>query len=477
VDRKVDVAILGAGTAGLSAMAQVRRAKKSFVLINGGELGTTCARVGCMPSKALIQVAHDLHRREIFEREGIEGGEALSANWPNTMEHVRDLRDILVDRVLANSTDQMGDEFIEGYARFIEPYVLQVGEQKISADRIVLACGTRPVVPPSWADFGERILTSDTVFELEDLPRSIAVVGLGVIGLELGQALSYLGVSVTGFDQQETLAGITDPTARQSAIELMSRSFPIYLGHAVELKEEAGQIRVNAGDQSVVVDSVLASMGRRGNLDWLAMENSGVDCDAHGQPIFDRHTMRCGESRVFIAGDISGTDQVLHEATDEGRIAGYNAARDSAVAFKRKTPLAITFTSPNICHIGVAFDDLPADQVEMGEMRLGPVGRALIMGANRGLLRVYAERSTGRLLGATLIAERAEHLAHLLAWCIDERMTVLQMLRKPFYHPSMEEALQGALRDVFPKLNQKTDSADAPPELEALHEPDSSTSV
>lgn len=130
MDRKVDVAILGAGTAGLSAMAQVRRAKKSFVLINGGELGTTCARVGCMPSKALIQVAHDLHRREIFEREGIEGGEALSANWPNTMEHVRDLRDILVDRVLANSTDQMGDEFIEGYARFIEPYVLQVGEQK-----------------------------------------------------------------------------------------------------------------------------------------------------------------------------------------------------------------------------------------------------------------------------------------------------------------------------------------------------------
>ena len=112
MERNVDVAIIGAGTAGLSAMSQVRQAKKDFVLINGGELGTTCARVGCMPSKALIQVAHDLHRREIFEREGIEGGAGLSVNLPDALEHVRDLRDILVDRVLANSTDQMGETFI-----------------------------------------------------------------------------------------------------------------------------------------------------------------------------------------------------------------------------------------------------------------------------------------------------------------------------------------------------------------------------
>ncbi|MBT6933363.1 MAG: FAD-dependent oxidoreductase, partial [Proteobacteria bacterium] len=90
MERNVDVAIIGAGTAGLSAMSQVRQAKKDFVLINGGELGTTCARVGCMPSKALIQVAHDLHRREIFEREGIEGGADLTVNLPDALEHVRD---------------------------------------------------------------------------------------------------------------------------------------------------------------------------------------------------------------------------------------------------------------------------------------------------------------------------------------------------------------------------------------------------
>ncbi|HAF75202.1 MAG TPA: dihydrolipoyl dehydrogenase, partial [Gammaproteobacteria bacterium] len=274
MERSVDVAVIGAGTAGLAAVSQVRQANKSFVLINGGELGTTCARVGCMPSKALIQVGHDLHRRQLFDREGIEGGEGLSANLPDVLEHVRDLRDILVDRVLGNSTDQMEEEFLDGYARFVEPGRLQVGDEVIQAENIIIACGTRPVVPSAWVDFGDRILTSDTLFEQEDLPEAVAVVGLGIIGLELGQALAQLGIAVTGIDQAETIAGLSDPSARQSAIEVMSRAFPLWLGHTAELQDEGGRIRVSAGEQSVVVDKVLAAMGRQPNLDWLALEHA-----------------------------------------------------------------------------------------------------------------------------------------------------------------------------------------------------------
>lgn len=468
MERKVEIAIIGAGTAGLNAMGQAKRAGKDFVLINGGELGTTCARVGCMPSKALIQVAHDLHRREVFGREGIEGGDTLSVSLPDTLEHVRDMRDILVDRVLGHTTDQMGDEFIDGYARFVGPGVLQVGEDTIRAASVVIACGTRPAVPPAWVDFGERILTSDTIFEQEDLPDAIAVVGLGVIGLEIGQALAHLGVSVTGIDMLDTIAGLRDPDARRSAIELMERAFPIWLGHEVELFEDEGRIRVSAGEQVVVVDKVLAAMGRQSNLDWLAIENAGIELDARGVPVFDRNTMRCGDHRVFIAGDISGSDQILHEAADEGRIAGYNAAHTESVAFARKTPLAITFTSPNICTVGASLADLDPDTTAIGEMRLGPVGRALVMGANRGIVRLYADQISGVLLGATLVAERGENLAHLLAWCISENMTALQMLRKPFYHPTMEEALQGALRDLLSMVELVPELLDAPAELEVL---------
>ena len=122
MERKVDVAIIGAGSAGLTATATVRRYTENVVLIDGGELGTTCARVGCMPSKAAIQVAEDLHRRGIFEREGIEGGDGLSADIPASMEHVRDLRDVFVDQVLSCSIDDMDETmFLAENASFLEP--------------------------------------------------------------------------------------------------------------------------------------------------------------------------------------------------------------------------------------------------------------------------------------------------------------------------------------------------------------------
>ena len=167
MERQVDVAIIGAGSAGLYALSQVRRAGKSFVLINGGELGTTCARVGCMPSKAAIQVAEDFHRRHVFRRYGIEGTNSLEIDLAEAMEHVRDLRDTFVDRVLAGSTDDLGDEFIQGYAEFLEPTLLGVGEQRVRAAKVIIATGSRPFVPPAWAPFRDKVLTTDELFEQE----------------------------------------------------------------------------------------------------------------------------------------------------------------------------------------------------------------------------------------------------------------------------------------------------------------------
>ena len=205
MEEQVDVAIIGAGSAGLYALAQVKRNTDSYVLIDGGELGTTCARVGCMPSKALIQVADDFHRRKLFNREGIEGADEMRIADADVMEHVQGLRDIFVDKVLSTSTDDMGEEFIEAHARFLEPGLLAAGERRIRAKRIVIATGTSPIVPAAWKAFGDRVLTTDEIFELETLPQSMAVIGLGVIGLELGQALLRLGVEVTGIDQLERI--------------------------------------------------------------------------------------------------------------------------------------------------------------------------------------------------------------------------------------------------------------------------------
>lgn len=453
MQREVDVAIIGAGSAGLTALSTVRRFTDSYVLIDGGELGTTCARVGCMPSKVAIQIAEDMHRRGVFEREGIVGGEQLSLQRATAMEHIRDLRDVFVDQVLATSIDNMDDEFMAADARFLEPTLLQVGDSQVRAKRVIIATGSQPIVPAAWQAFGERIITTDSFFELETLPESIAVIGLGVIGLELGQALQRMGVQVTGVDQLLQLAGLRDPVVNSQAVDILGKEFPLWLGHAAELQAEPdGRIRVTAGPHSVVVDKVLAAMGRRPRLEKLDLQAIGVAYNERGVPDYDPHSLQLGDLPIFIAGDVDGERPILHEANLEGRIAGYNACQSTAVRFKRKPAFSITFCDPNIVSVGATLDELDPANIEIGEMKFGPLGRALIMLKNKGMLRLYARKTDGRLLGACMIAPKGEHLGHLLAWSLQQELGVADLLKMPFYHPTLEEGLQAALYDLRRKL-------------------------
>ena len=458
MEKTVDVAIIGAGTSGLNAMSQVKKAGKSFVLINGGHWGTTCARVGCMPSKAFIQVAEDYHRREIFERHGIEGEDELNLDIAEGLEHVRDMRDIFVDRVQGSSTDNLADDVkIEGYARFLDASSVQVNDTIVRASCFVIATGTRPVIPAAWEKFGDRILTTDELFEQQNFPATMAVIGLGVIGLELGQALSRKGIRVTGVEASDRIASLADETANEVAVELMRKEFDIWLGEQATLEEAGEQLKVSAGEQSVLVDKVLVAIGRKPNLENLGLDKLDIALDENGLPVFNSNTMQLGDLPIYIAGDVNASRQILHEAGDEGKIAGYNAAHGSACAFKRKTPLAITFSDPNIATIGADWSGLAAnDRVVVGEMRMGPVGRALIMGKNKGIMRVYVDKTNARVLGATLVSVKAENIAHLLAWSIQQGLTVFDILRMPFYHPVIEEALQACFYDVLKKLDIKS---------------------
>ena len=460
-ERSVDVAIVGSGSAGLYALSKVRPSGKTWVLINGGEPGTTCARVGCMPSKALIQVAEDYHRRTVLGRYGVDGHEAMELDIPEALDHVQDLRDTFVDRVLSNSTDDMGEEFVQSYARFVAPDLLQTEDgQRIRAGRIIIATGSRPMMPEAWKAFGERILTTDDVFEQEDLPKSLAIIGMGTIGLELGQSLHRLGIEVIGFDQLDTLGGAQDPEVCACAQEILGKEFPIHLGHRAEIGEAGdGRLRVTAGEVSVVVDKVLAAMGRVPNLDNLGLENLGCELDHRGIPRFDPNTLQVGDLPVFIAGDVTGERQVLHEAGDEGRIAGANAVGDEIRAYRRKVPLFINFCDPNICIVGRRWNELDPATTAVGQIRLAPVGRALIMGKNKGIIRLYADKASGRILGSEMITTKGENLAHILAWCIQLGLTVGDLLRMPFYHPVIEEALQAALYDLYGKVDTKNPGA------------------
>ncbi len=470
--REVDVCILGAGSAGLYATGQVARRARDFLVIDPGPLGTTCARVGCMPSKVLIQAADDLwHARHGFAKEGISGGEGVMADIPAVLAHVRKMRDGFAAGPAgkAEQLEKRG-KLVRGAARFVAPDAVEVNGERIKAKAFVIATGSKPVVPAAWVEkFGEKILTTETLFEQQDLPATMAIIGMGVIGLEMGQALSRLGIDIVGVDMADTVGGLTDDGVSYPATSVFREEFPLWLGAPAELEEaEGGRILVKAGGNEKVVDKVLVALGRKPNLDGLNLAAAGIETGERGTPDFDPATQRIGETHFFIAGDADGHRQILHEAADDGRIAGFNAAAlargERVRRFRRKVPLAIVFSDPNIAMVGETFAQLDATLGEdegfvVGERDFSTQARARVMLANRGVLHIYARKEDGRLLGAEMCIPRAEHIAHELAWAMERGLTVADLIAMPFYHPVVEEGLQNALHDAYAQL---PDSAKVP---------------
>ena len=451
--RTVDVAIVGAGTAGLSALREVRGVTEEFVIINAGDWGTTCAARGCMPSKALIEAVNAFHRRHDFVAFGIGGSDGLSIDVPSVLARVRRLRDGFASGP-RSKPEQLGERAVSGRARLIGPDRLEVNGEQIVARRIVLAPGSVPVMPKSWAAFGDRILTTDTLYEQPDLPRRIAVVGLGAIGLEMAQALARLGLEVTAFDALHRVGGVDDPEVATALHERIAREFPVHLGTQVELEETDGQISVAWADDSVEVDAVLAAMGRRPNLDGLGLETLGVTLDERGLPPVDSETLQVADLPIFLAGDANGDRPILHEAADEGHIAGRNAAAEQVQAHCRRTPLSIVFSDPQLARVGTPLSSLDPEHTVVGSADFTRQARARTAERAVGLLRVYGDRQTGRLLGAEMAIPAAEHIGHLLALAIEQKLTVQQVLAMPFYHPVIEEGLRGALRQIAKKTPQ-----------------------
>lgn len=449
--KAVDVAIVGSGTAGLAALREVRRRTDDFVLINAGAWGTTCARVGCMPSKTLIAAARAVHARTKFGEFGIRDGEAVRADIPAVLRRVRKLRDEFVAGVL-KGTEDLGERAVADRARLEGPNRLVVGDRVIEARRIILAPGSSPIVPAPWRELGDRILTSDELFEQEDLPGRMAVIGLGPLGVEMAQALSRLGIEVHGFEAGPRIAGLSDEKVSDLAAEELGRELAVHLGTQVELAGGENGVEVRWDGGSVAVDRVVVAVGRRPNLTDLGLETLGVELDDRGMPEVDPATMRIGDTPVFLAGDAIGDRPLLHEAADDGHIAGLNATAEEPIRLARRTPLSIVFCDPEVAMVGRRAADLDPDATLTGEVDFADQGRARILQENRGLLRVWADGSDGRLLGAEMAIPAAEHIAQFLALAIGQRLTVHDVLRTPFYHPTLEEGLRTALRGISRQL-------------------------
>jgi dihydrolipoamide dehydrogenase len=259
---------------------------------------------------------------------------------------------------------------VRGYAHFLDDRTLQVGDaQRVTFAQAVIATGSSPSIPPMLRAAGERLIVNDDVFAWDDLPRAVAVFGPGVIGLELGQALHRLGVEVHLFGRGGPVGPLTDPQVRDYAAQTLRSEFYLDADASIDrIESTADGVVIAFTDlaghaRALRVDYVIAAAGRTPNVRGLKLEHTSLQLDKLGVPVFDPRTLRCGDSHIFIAGDVNNALPLLHEAADEGSIAGENAARFPAVRpGLRRAPLAVVFTDPQLAMVGARYADLDAAQ-------------------------------------------------------------------------------------------------------------------
>ncbi|MEZ5864146.1 MAG: dihydrolipoyl dehydrogenase [Geminicoccaceae bacterium] len=472
--RKVDVAVIGAGTAGLNARSEVVKCGGSVVLIEHGPYGTTCARVGCMPSKLLVAAAERARAVRGAPTFGVHAAGGLEIDGRAVMARVQRERDRFAGGMVRATEALPEEERLRGHARFVGPTSLEVEGERIEAGAVVIAAGSSPWLPPPFDDLAEHVLTSDTIFELADLPASLAVIGTGVIALELGQAMAQLGVAVAFFNPFDDLGPFSDPELMEAARSILGAELELHLEaeiREVQADNDGLHLHWRAADGTSHhrhFARVLVAAGRRPNLAGLGLAATGLTLDDQGRPPWNPETAQCGDLPIFMAGDVGGGTGLLHEAADEGRIAGANALLYPRVeSHRRRTPLAIAFTDPQMAIVGRRFADLDPEEVATGAISYADQGRARVMAEDRGLVRLYARRGCGTFLGAEMLGPRVEHMAHLLAWSCQQGLSVPRMLEMPFYHPVLEEGLRTALRALAKELDMVStrrceDTADKP---------------
>ena len=453
-----DVAIIGAGTAGLAAERSARRNGAKTLLIDEGFGGTTCASVGCMPSKLLIAAGNAMHAVNHASVFGVEASGKVDG--VAVMARFRKERDAFVAGVETSIDKLPEDVKIEARAKFAGATILALSDgREVHAKAVVIATGSSPSVPDMFDAVRDRVLTNESIFELQDLPKSLGVVGAGALGLELAQAMARLGVETMVFDTGDTIGGLKDRHVGEAYHAILSREMPILLGVELEVKPEGDGVMLSwSGSESGErrFEYLLVATGRPPRIKGIRLETTGLGLDDHGMPDYDCETMQCGTAPIFIAGDADHDRAVLHEASAEGTIAGRNAARYPEVTPGTRTvPFAITFTHPNVAVIGRIAEDDDADSV-IGTASYDDQGRAKVEACNAGLARFYADRRDGRLTGATMAGPAVEHSSHLIAWAIQSGWTATEVLDLPFYHPTFEEGMKDALRSICSEVHAPT---------------------
>ena len=455
-----DIIIIGAGTAGISAYKEAIKYTQNILIINKGPWDTTCARVGCMPSKVLISTANRMH--DIQNAQEVALNVRSEINTSQVMQHVKALRDRFTHATLKDVEHWKSEHKISGEAKFVNKNTVEVNGKQYQAHSFIIAVGSTPSYDRSWkTEIGHKLITSDEIFELEYLPKSMAVIGSGAIAIELAQAMHRLGVETTIFARSKKVGILTSPQLQDIAqVELLNELNIKFEVLPNNVKNTVHGVEIdfieNKQSKSINVEYILNATGRNSNLSTIALENiNPAFSDLKSLPI-NIESKQLADLPIFIIGDAFTQTPLQHQAAHEGRKVVSSCLNFPSITNRNDlTPLGIVFCNPEMAIVGQSYSNLTESNTKFttGTVSYEKQGRAIVLGKNKGAVEVYVDNATRKLLGAELFVESAEHLAHLLSWMISENLTIDQILDKPFYHPTLEEGLRTALKHARRQLD------------------------
>jgi mercuric reductase len=428
-----DLVVLGSGSAAFAAAIRATESGARVALMESNVVGGTCVNVGCVPSKAMLAPADAYFRAGHHSFRGIQtsaSGFDLSAMADSKAELVDQLR---AEKYL-DLASEYGFTICHGRAEFVDAETIECGGERIGARAYLIATGASPAIPPIDDLKEAGYLTSTTALELREPPKELAVIAANAIGLELGQLFMHLGSKVTFLEAMPRITPLEEPEVSETMEAILQeQGATVLTGVKIASVAREGDRRVvthqhGGGSRELRVDEILVATGRRPNTAGLALEKAGIELTERGAVKVDER-LGTTNPRVWAAGDVTGHPQFVYVAAYEGNLAARNALEGEDLKVDFTSVPRVIFTTPTMAAAGLTDEQANAQGIEC-ECRVLPlsaVPRALVNLDTRGFVKIVAERETGRIIGATAIADGAGDVIQAAVYAIQFGLTTDQV--------------------------------------------------